>query len=98
MHFRFPDVPPASRYWWLVIGSAETDVCDDDPGHPVAVTVTGSLRHMTEIWRGDLSWPEALHSGAVSVEGPQTLRRALPRWFTLSAFAPVPRPAAPASR
>jgi hypothetical protein len=36
-----------------VIGSDETDVCDDDPGHPVAVTVTGSLRRMTEVWRGE---------------------------------------------
>ena len=93
MHFRFPDVPPASRYWWLVIGSAETDVCDHDPGFPVAVTVTGSLRRLTEVWRGDLRWPDALRSGALTLHGPASARRALPRWFTLSAFAPVARPA-----
>ena len=92
VQFRFPDVPSATRDWWLVIGSAETDVCDDDPGHPVAVTVTGSLRRMTEVWRGDVSWPEALRSG-LTIQGPAVLRRALPRWFTLSDFAPVTRPA-----
>jgi hypothetical protein len=64
VQFRFPDVPSATRDWWLVIGSAETDVCDDDPGHPVAVTVTGSLRRLTEVWRGDMSWPDALRAGA----------------------------------
>jgi hypothetical protein len=98
VQFRFPDVAASIRDWWLVITPDHADVCDADPGFPVAVAVTARLRHMVEIWRGDLRWPEALHTGAVSVEGPQTLRRALPRWFTLSAFAPVPRPAAPASR
>jgi hypothetical protein len=32
-------------------------------------------------------------SGAVTRHGPETLRRAMPRWFTLSVFAPVSRPA-----
>jgi hypothetical protein len=76
-----------------VINSQETDVCDDDPGYPVAVTVTGSLRRLTEVWRGDVTWPEALSSGSLAIQGPVTHRRALPRWFTLSAFAPVARPA-----
>jgi hypothetical protein len=96
VQFRFPDVPAGSRDWWLVINPDDTDVCDADPGFPVAVTVTASLRRLVEVWRGDLGWPEALRSGAVTVAGPPTLRRALPRWFTLSTFAPVPRPPMPA--
>jgi DNA-binding HxlR family transcriptional regulator len=98
VQFRFPDMPANTRDWWLVITRGNADVCDADPGFPVAVTVTARLRRMVEVWRGDLRWPEALSSGAVTVEGPQTLRRALPRWFTLSDFAPVPRPATPAGR
>lgn len=82
-----------SRDWWLVIMDGEADVCDDDPGHEVAVTVTASLRRLTEVWRGDLGRPEALRCGAVEVAGPEELRRGLPRWFTLSPFALVPRPA-----
>ncbi|MGE5291862.1 MAG: winged helix-turn-helix transcriptional regulator [Micromonosporaceae bacterium] len=93
VQFRFSDVPASTRDWWLVITSGEADVCDTDPGYAVAVTVTSSLRSMVEVWRGDLSWPDALRSGAVQVHGPQTLRRAVPRWFTLSSFASVPRPA-----
>jgi DNA-binding HxlR family transcriptional regulator len=92
VQFSFPDVPPATRDWWLVIGGGETDVCDDDPGYPVAVTVTSSLRRLTEVWRGDVKWPEALRSGALAIGGPAGLRRALPGWFTLSDFAPVSRP------
>ncbi|MGN9803739.1 winged helix-turn-helix transcriptional regulator [Micromonospora sp. L32] len=92
IQFRFRDVPAALRDWWLVITSEEADVCDVDPGHGVTVTVTASLRGMVGVWRGDLSWPEALRGGAVAVSGPEALRRALPRWFTLPGFAAVPRP------
>lgn len=48
---------------------------------------------MSEIWRGDCRWPDALRSGKVTIQGPAALRRAVPRWFTLSVFAPVARPA-----
>ena len=91
VQFRFPDLPAKARDWWLVITPGAADVCDADPGYPVAVTLTATLRQMTQVWRGDLSWPEALRTGAVKVLGPEELRRALPSWFTLSPFASVPR-------
>ena len=53
VQFRFPDVPAKARDWWMVITADDADVCDADPGHPVAVTVSGSLRRMVEVWRGD---------------------------------------------
>jgi DNA-binding HxlR family transcriptional regulator len=90
--FHFTDVPAKVRDWWLLITPDETDVCDQDPGHPVAVSLTTSLRDMTRVWRGDLSWPEALRSQRLTLTGPATLRRAVPTWFRLSEFATVPRP------
>ncbi|MGH3333615.1 MAG: winged helix-turn-helix transcriptional regulator [Nocardioidaceae bacterium] len=93
VQFRFPDAPSDARDWWLVITSDETDVCDMDPGYAVAVTVTASLRSMVRVWRGDVSWSDALRAGNVEVRGPEALRRAVPGWFTLSGFASVPRPA-----
>ena len=92
VQFTFPDAPAKTRNWWLVITAGQADVCDTDPGHPVAVTVTASLRRMTQIWRGDLSWPQAVRLGAIQLSGPQPLRRALPHWLKLSTFAAVPRP------
>jgi hypothetical protein len=62
VQFRFPDAPADTRDWWLVITADDADVCDADPGYPVAVTVTASLRRMVEVWRGDLGWPNALPS------------------------------------
>ncbi|MEV6655290.1 helix-turn-helix domain-containing protein [Streptomyces sp. NPDC051219] len=93
VRFMFSDVAARTRDWWLVITAAEADVCDLDPGFEVAVTLSASLRHMVEIWRGDLGWSDALRSGAVAVQGPEALRRAVPDWFTLPPFASVPRPA-----
>jgi DNA-binding HxlR family transcriptional regulator len=90
--FVFPDVaPPASR-WWLVISDDGVDVCDEDPGHAVRVTVEAGLRTLTLIWRGDLSWAAALRSGELVLHGEPQARRALPRWFKLSTLAGTPRP------
>ncbi|WP_328666270.1 helix-turn-helix transcriptional regulator [Streptomyces sp. NBC_00322] len=92
VQFQFPDVPARNRHWWLVITAAGADVCDTDPGFTVAVTVTAGLRRMIEVWRGDLSWSDALRTGALEVQGPEAVRRAVPRWFTLPAYAAAPRP------
>jgi len=91
LHFRFPEVRGAPGRWWLVITPKEVDVCDEDPGHEIDVTVTSSLRDLTRVWRGDLAWTEAVGQGRLDVAGPESLRRALPGWFSLSVFAGVPR-------
>lgn len=91
--FRFPELPPKSRTWWLVVTPEEADVCDVDPGYEVTVTVTSALRRMVEVWRGELTWSDALRSGAIELDGSATLRRSLRSWFTLGSFASVPRPA-----
>ncbi|MEU7762448.1 MULTISPECIES: winged helix-turn-helix transcriptional regulator [Micromonospora] len=92
VRFRFRDVPTTRRDWWMVIAAGEADVCDIDPGHDVAVTVTADLRALVQVWMGDLEWAAALRGGAVELAGPEALRRAAPGWFTLSPFAAVPRP------
>ena len=91
LHFRFPDLRGSQSRWWLVITPQEVDVCDEDPGHEVDLTLTSSLRDLTRVWRGDLAWSEAVGQGRLDVEGPERLRRAVPAWFSLSVFAGVPR-------
>ncbi|HEX5827542.1 MAG TPA: helix-turn-helix domain-containing protein [Candidatus Limnocylindrales bacterium] len=94
LRFTFRDVTGSGRDWWLVI-KADTgvDLCDFDPGGPVAATVDTDLRTMTRVWRGDDGWTDVLRSGRLRIEAPTPVRRAFPRWLKLSAFAPVPRPA-----
>ncbi|MER7279955.1 helix-turn-helix domain-containing protein [Dactylosporangium sp. NPDC000244] len=91
VRFEFTDVPGAMRSWWMVIAAREADVCDADPGYEVSVTVHGSLRRLTEVWRGDVSWQHAQRDGGLRVLGPEHLRRALPAWFALHAWTSTVR-------
>ncbi|WP_067434775.1 winged helix-turn-helix transcriptional regulator [Nocardioides jensenii] len=90
--FAFDDVPQKVAHWWLVVAGSEPDVCDYDPGFEVTATIRTGLRTMTEIWRGDRSWVDALRAGEVEVVGPDTVRRDLPRWLGQMPLAAVPRP------
>lgn len=91
--FHFPDVEAKLARWWIVVDGDEVDVCDFDPEFEVTVQLTSTLRAMTSVWRGDVSWSQALHGGAITVAGDPAVRRAVPNWFRLSAFATTPRPA-----
>ena len=70
VNFSFPDLPAKRRSWWLVLTPEAVDVCDFDPGYEVGVAVTGGLRELVKVWRGDVGWPQALRSGAVTLQGP----------------------------
>lgn len=91
IRFRFRNVPAGTRRWWLVLTPGGTDLCDSDPGFPVSVTIEADLRCLTEVWRGDRSWRDAIRSGGIAIDGPAALRRAVPRWFVRSIFADAPR-------
>ncbi len=90
---RFEDVASPVSHWWICVSGDEVDVCDIDPGFEVTATVRTSLRSMTEIWRGDRGWGEALRSGRVEVDAPRDVARAVPTWIGQSLLSAVPRPA-----
>lgn len=91
LHFRFPELHGTPGRWWMVITADDVDLCDQDPGHDVDVVVTSSLRDLTDVWRGATTWNHVLRAGRVTFDGPEALRRAVPRWFPASGFALVPR-------
>lgn len=90
--FRFSDVAPPVRRWWLVVSDGSADVCDYDPGYDVSATLATTLRAMTRLWRGDLTWEHALRSGTVEIDGGASARGAVPRWIGRSTLSVVPRP------
>jgi DNA-binding HxlR family transcriptional regulator len=91
--FNFDGVASKASRWWLVVANGEADVCDFDPGYEVSGTVETSLRTLTRIWRGDVSWQHALLDGTVAVSGPADVRRGIPEWIGQATLAAVPRPA-----
>lgn len=90
--FHLSGVGAAASTWWLVVADGDVDVCDYDPGFDVTATVTTSLRDLTAVWRGDVSWPAALRSGHVEVVAPRDIRSAVPGWLGQGQMAQVPRP------
>lgn len=97
VRFRFDDMAAGDRDWWMVITPPDVDVCDVDPGFDVALSVTTTLRRLTEVWRGDRSWVDLLRSRELQVAGPEPLRRSLFDWFRLPDYADAPRPLAAAT-
>ena len=91
--FHLAGVAPKASHWWLVVAEGRCDVCDFDPGYDVTATVAASLRALTEIWRGDISWSRALLDGSVAISGAADARRSVPTWLGQSKLAVVPRPA-----
>jgi DNA-binding HxlR family transcriptional regulator len=92
VHVLLGDVDPKSQRWWLVLAAEDADVCDFDPGLPVAVTLETTLRCMTHLWRGELSWREAIRAGDLVANGSRTAIRAVPRWLNVRAIPADPRP------
>ncbi|MCB0931390.1 MAG: helix-turn-helix transcriptional regulator [Mycobacterium sp.] len=90
--FRLDGVAPKASHWWLVVSEGRADVCDFDPGYDITATVSTSLRTLTQIWRGDVSWSRALHDGSAVLSGSGESRTALPDWIGQSKLAAVPRP------
>jgi DNA-binding HxlR family transcriptional regulator len=88
---RFDDVPKA-RDWWICVNGDDVDVCDDDPGFEVAATVATSLHTLTGVWRGDLSWVQAIRTGKLRLDAPDGVRRQVPEWIGQSLLSAVPRP------
>lgn len=92
VHFLLGDVAPADQRWWMVLTVDDADVCDFDPGFPVTITVETNLRCLSRVWRGDVSWREAVRAGELTVTGSRTAVRAVPRWLNVRATAADPRP------
>ena len=95
VNIRFDDVPARVARWWLVgapgVDGVEVDICDFDPGFETTAAVRTSLRALTEVWRGDRSWDQAIGDSSLVVDGPTEVRRALPRWVGQGQFSTVAR-------
>ncbi|WP_028660694.1 winged helix-turn-helix transcriptional regulator [Nocardioides insulae] len=98
VEFDLNDATDRHSHWWLVVAEGSADVCDFDPGYEIDARLTCSLRTLTEIWRGDQSWEQALRTDLVGIEAPTAARRDVPGWIGQASVARVPRPVAAAQK
>ena len=94
---RLEDVAGRGGNWWIVATYEHVDLCESDPGYDVTVELVSTLRALTQLWLGDLSWPESVRSGAVRLGGSRPACAAVPRLLGQSSFAEAPRPLRPAA-
>jgi DNA-binding HxlR family transcriptional regulator len=92
VHFHLQGSSDKKSHFWLVLQPAAVDLCLTDPGHDVDVSVAGHVRTMVDYWMGLVDFMAAVRRGELTLSGPADLVRALPSWFTRSAFATVPLP------
>jgi DNA-binding HxlR family transcriptional regulator len=86
------------RRLWLVLEPEDVSVCLKPPGFAPDLVVRADLRLFARVWLGAVAFDDALRSGGISVDGPPSLVRALPRWFLWSPMAKFVRsPGAPVS-
>jgi DNA-binding HxlR family transcriptional regulator len=98
VRFDLTDRSRPDRYW-LVLGSAGSEVCVQEPGYPADGVVSTDAAWLVRWVTGAASVGQAQRAGAMAVAGPRWLVRELAAWGRLSAFAdvqPVARAAAPA--
>jgi len=89
INFEFPDAKKGMKQWWLVVEGGEVDLCLDDPGLEVDITLSTSLRTMTQVWMGDISLGQARAKGLLKVFGAARPVRGLSSWLGASPFAHV---------
>lgn len=88
IQFRYPELPPAERSWWLIVEPGETvDLCSVDPGFDVDLYVSSDLRTMTAIWMGLDSVRGAQAAQRMTLTGDRHLADRMQTWLGLSPFA-----------
>ena len=88
VQFRYPELPPKQRSWWLIIDPAESvDLCSIDPGFDVDLYVSVDLRSMTAIWMGHDTVCAAIASRRMMLTGNPQLAADMQIWLGLSPFA-----------
>jgi DNA-binding HxlR family transcriptional regulator len=88
IQFRFPDVNPKQRTWWLLVApDAETDLCGVDPGFDVDLYVSCDLKTMTAVWMGLEQVRKAVSDGRMILTGDRHLAADMQTWLGLSPFA-----------
>jgi DNA-binding HxlR family transcriptional regulator len=87
IQFLYPELPPRSQSWWLVVDRGKVDLCRIDPGFDVNLLVEGTLRSMTAVWMGLTDIRREVAAGHLTLDGDPAVARAMQQWLGLSPFA-----------
>jgi len=86
--FMFEGLPTFNN-WWLVVHNGEVDLCTENPGKDVDLYIRTTLRHLVEIWNGDIEIKSALSKGLIKTQGNTQLAKTMPDWLGICLYADV---------
>lgn len=92
IQFQYPQAPPKSRKWWLIVTPDNpVDICSVDPGFDVDLFVQADLKAMTAVWMGLEDLSAAREDGRIMLTGDEKLAHSMGDWIGQSIFAEVER-------
>jgi len=83
----FDHTAPEKQQLWMVLDRGEASVCIQHPGFDNDLVVTTSTPALAAVFNGYTRWHDAVAGGAIKVDGPPSLVKALPKWFLWSPFS-----------
>lgn len=94
IRFTYPELKEFTHWWIVVEEDGTRELCIDNPGTEVDVSIRCNLRAMVEIWAGDTSIAKAKRDGLLQITGNPVLARSVSKWLGISSLAHI-RPASP---
>jgi DNA-binding HxlR family transcriptional regulator/putative sterol carrier protein len=85
MYIEIADARP--KRWWFVVKKEDADLCWDDRGFEVDISVYASLLTLVHIFMGELPLLRACELGKIKIEGPKHLVNSMRAWFPRSKYA-----------
>lgn len=89
LQFSFTDI---ERYpkWWIQIKGQEVELCDKDFGREVDVYFTSTVKQLSHIFMGNISYQQGIAEGQLTVVGNATLIRSMNSWLKGSLLRKIP--------
>jgi DNA-binding HxlR family transcriptional regulator len=83
LHLELAGAPRLRRYWWIVVDreAEDVDVCLNDPGHGVTLSIKVGLRTMVNVLMQESTLRDAIRQGLVLFEGDRQLARRFDQLF-----------------
>jgi DNA-binding HxlR family transcriptional regulator len=89
IRFSFNDMTEKAN-WWLIADAGDIEACDKDPGKDVDVYFTTTVRAMTDIWMGKLTYRQAQKANIMSIIGHTYLVNNVTTWMANCVFSELP--------
>jgi DNA-binding HxlR family transcriptional regulator len=91
IQFIFSGLSKFDRWWIVVEGSGERELCVENPRHAPDIQLRSDVRTMVEIWTGDTEIRTAVRDGRLQVSGDASLVRTIATWLRIGLLAGVKR-------